>query len=215
WVWSDDGGEPADHYWRQSLRAEATRRAKHYGQEGPVYRPVPGDRQREAVRFLNEHAFRPPEYLLDPTILRRIEHEGAMDRVRARQVGLLERLLENDRLGRLVEQAAVGAVEGEPYRLLSMLEDVRRGVWSELYAGAEIGPYRRNLQRAWIELMGVKLETESPGGVVRLGPGSFRFGPQPPSYPNDIRSAARGELREIRSEIEARLSDVEDRATRL
>jgi len=31
WVWSDDGGEPADYYWKQSLRAEATRRAKHYG----------------------------------------------------------------------------------------------------------------------------------------------------------------------------------------
>jgi hypothetical protein len=31
WVWENDGGEPADAYWKQSLRAEATRRAKHHG----------------------------------------------------------------------------------------------------------------------------------------------------------------------------------------
>jgi len=136
-------------------------------------------------------------------------------RVRARQVSLLERLLSNDRLERLIEQEAVDAVEGDPYGLLEMLGDVRRGVWSELYGGEPVGPYRRNLQRAWIELMGVKLETEAPGGVVTAGPGSFRFGPQPPGYPNDIRAAARGELRDVRSEIEARLPDVDDRATRL
>ncbi len=189
-------------------------RDKHYGQEGPVFDPVARAEQREAVSFLNEHAFHPPEFLLEPEVLRLIEHEGAVGRVRARQVSLLERLLSNDRLGRLVEQAAVDGAEGEPYTLMEMLEAVRRGVWSELYAGEAIGPYRRNLQRAWIELMSVKLETEAPGGVVSR-PGSFRFGPQPPSYPNDVRSAARGELRDVRSEIEARLSEVADRSTRL
>ncbi len=214
------------------------RREKRYGQEGPVFDPVPAARQREAVAFLNEHAFRPPEHLVEPGVLRLVEPEGAVSRVRARQVSLLERLLANDRLERLIEQQAVDAAgapgpadapgaaggevpagrtdaaAGQPYGLLEMLEDVRRGVWSELYAGEAVGTYRRNLQRAWVELMGVKLETEPPGGVVS-GPVSFRFGPQPPGYPNDIRSAARGELRDVRSEIEARLSDVDDRATRL
>jgi len=31
WVWEDDGGRPADHYWKQALKAEASRRARENG----------------------------------------------------------------------------------------------------------------------------------------------------------------------------------------
>jgi hypothetical protein len=189
------------------------RTEKRYGQEGDVFDPVPGDRQREAVRFLNQEAFRPPEYLVSPEVLRLVEPEGAVDRIRSLQAGLLDELLDNERLSRLIEGETVTG-DAEPYPLPEMLEDVRRGVWSELYEGDAVGPYRRNLQRAWVEDMALKLE-DREGGSFTPGQFTIRFGPQPPSYPNDIRAAARGELREVAREIDARLDGVRDRMTRM
>jgi hypothetical protein len=44
---------------------------------GAVYVPVGARRQREAVAFLNAHAFATPAFLLDPEVLSRIEAQGA------------------------------------------------------------------------------------------------------------------------------------------
>ncbi|MEE8587167.1 MAG: zinc-dependent metalloprotease, partial [Acidobacteriota bacterium] len=54
---------------------------KHAGQEGVRFEPVPRDRQAEALRFLNQHAFSKPEFLIRPEILRRIEPSGVLARI--------------------------------------------------------------------------------------------------------------------------------------
>ena len=58
---------------------------KHVGQDGALYTPVPKERQIEAVRFLNDNVFATPAWMLNPEILRRIETNGALARVRAAQ----------------------------------------------------------------------------------------------------------------------------------
>jgi len=49
------------------------------------------------------------------------------------------------------------------YKPAEFLEDVRRGIWRELEApSVHIDAYRRNLQRAYLELLSEKLNGRSP-----------------------------------------------------
>ncbi len=166
---------------------------KHFGQEGAVHDPVPADRQREAMDFLLEHAFRTPDFLVDPDLLRRFEPSGTVRRIRDEQGDLLRDLLTDDRLNRLVEQAAVRS-GGDAYPPSEMLADLRRGIWSELEGGGgfTVDVYRRNLQREWTSEMIEKLDNDS-----------------------DIGALAQGELRDLATRISGRLSDAGDRETRM
>ena len=107
------------------------------------------------MKFLNDNAFKAPAWAINPEILRRIEPVGVLDRVEASQTRVLNSLLSSARVARLVEQEALDGAAA--YAPLDFLADVRKGVWSEIYgAGAhvEIDAYRRNLQRAYVETLG-------------------------------------------------------------
>ena len=64
-------------------------------------------------------------------------------------------------MARLLEAEAVA---DDPYPVGTMLEDLRNGLWRELKGGAAIGPYRRNLQRGYLEridhLMTAEVESD-------------------------------------------------------
>ena len=97
---------------------------------------------------------------LSPDILGRIEATGAADRVLMAQRGILGSLLASHRIKRMGEIA-----EGsEPaYTAAEMLHDVTDGIWSELAASQpDISLYRRNLQRAHVDLLAGMLESKDP-----------------------------------------------------
>ncbi len=170
-------------------------RQKVGGQEGVRFEPLPRARQQEATRFLNTHAFATPSFLIDPAILRRIEPAGALERIRASQQAVLTALLSEPRIARLVEQEAIDAAAA--YRPTDFLADVRRGIWSELARpSVQVDAYRRNLQRAYLEVMGDKLNGRQPAA-------------------GDGRPLARGELRAVDAAAQAALARVADRTTRL
>jgi hypothetical protein len=172
------------------------------GQDGSFYEIVPRDRQEAAMTFFAQEAFATPEWMIDNEILSHIEHAGAVERIRQRQVGVVENLLEPDRMGRLIESRARYG-EGA-YGLADMMADLRAGVWSEVPAGAPIDPYRRNLQRGYLERM-EWLMTEEPEEEEE---GGFFGSPQPPTVDvsqSDIRPFVRGELNVLRDDIESAL----------
>lgn len=114
----------------------------------PIYSSVSHQSQAQALEFLIQEALESPAWLADKEILRRIEHAGAVERIRARQVSILNRLLDPGRMQRLIESEVL---DDDPYRLVSFLNELRIGVFSELDDGTEIDTYRRNLQRAYVE----------------------------------------------------------------
>jgi len=134
-----------------SIVGGATSQAKNAGQRGVVFTPISGQRQREAVAFLNRNAFAPPVWLLDPEVLRRIESSGALNRIRDAQVGVLNALLDSGRFARIVEQEALDPKTA--WSPADFLATVRSGVWRELSGPqVRIDAYRRNLQRAYLDL---------------------------------------------------------------
>jgi hypothetical protein len=167
---------------------------KHAGQPGVVFSAVPAARQREAVAFLMEHAFRTPMFLLDPEVLRRIEGTGAVIRVRGHQSRLLQELVDDSRLDRLAEQAAIDGAAA--YTVGEHLHSLRRGIWSELDgAPVIIDPFRRNLQRTYLQMAG-----------NRLGRGASMA---------ESTAFLRGELRALDRAVLAALPRTGDDATRL
>ncbi len=174
-------------------------------QDGPVYEAVARERQRQAVRFLIDQIFQTPTWLNDPEILRRIEHAGAVDRIRQLQVARLGQLLEPGRMQRLIE-SQIFDPEGA-YGLLPFLDDVKAGVWSELDRAAPIDVYRRNLQRGYLERMEY-LMTQEPTTS------GFFAQTRVDVSQSDIRPFVRGQLGELRAAAERAANRTRDRATR-
>jgi hypothetical protein len=183
---------------------------KYVGQEGVVFSPVPKPRQMEAVKFLNENAFATPMWAIDAQILRRIEPIGALSRVRNAQNSVLTNLLSSPRFARLVEQEAIdGAAAYTPSEFLA---DVRKGVWRELDAPqVKIDAYRRNLQRAYLDLVNTKLNGPGPVAPANLPQG---FPVATFTASGDEKPFYRAELKGLNSAIGAALAKAPDRETR-
>ena len=159
---------------------EWTRRAQ--GEEGLPFAPVGRGRQRAAMGYLDRHVFRTPGWMIDPEILYRIEDSGIQDRIRSLQVSALSGVLTVNRMKRLSEQAALGGPAA--YSLGEMLADLRRAVWREFEEAGPVDPYRRNLQRGYIDEVEELLGSEA-------------------ALATDIAPLLRGELRAIREAARA------------
>ncbi len=168
---------------------------KHIGQDGVLFTAVPKERQAAAVKFLNENAFATPTWMIRPEILRRIETDGTISRIRVTQQGLLSQLLSSARFARLIEQEEIDRTS---YRAVDLLTDVRKGVWSELNgtSAIRIDAFRRNLQRTYLDLMNDKLNGRAP-------------------VTDDQRPFIRGELKALNGEIGRAIARTTDRAVRL
>ncbi|MFC1559394.1 zinc-dependent metalloprotease, partial [Gemmatimonadota bacterium] len=168
---------------------------RNAGTEGEVYVPVTKVKQKEAVAFLNQHAFQVPDFVLDREILRRIEASGAIGRVLAGQRQILAGLFNQARVDRLIEQEAL--LGQDAYSLEELMADVRSGIWNELTArSVEINTFRRNLQRAYLDIYDQNLNGEDVPHT-------------------DMKTLIRGELRELDTQLGRALERAVDRITRL
>lgn len=166
---------------------------KTYDQEGVVYSPTPADRQRAAMEWMGDYVFETPDWIIRHDILNRIEGVGVMDRIRSIQVNGLNRVLDFQRMARLLEAEAV--VEGDVYTVRELLDDVRVGVFHELNSAEPIDPFRRNLQRAWVDRMETIMTTDAqtfPSVFLQFGYMNVNVSQ------SDLRAYARGELERVK-----------------
>jgi hypothetical protein len=181
---------------------------KYVGQDGVLFTAVPKERQKLAVDFLIQNGFSTPMWAIDLQILRRIQAVGVLSSIRNAQNSILTNLLSSPRFNRLVEQEALEG--GAAYSPASFLADVRTGIWKELdSAQVRIDPYRRNLQRAYLDLINTKVNSTSvvPAGLPPELAGLFASsGEEKPLY--------RAELRTLNASIAAALPKTMDRETK-
>lgn len=129
-------------------------------QEGAVYTHASKDKQQRAVSFLNEQLFATPTWLIDAEILSRIQEDGLVERIRGAQVRILNRLTQETMLMRMIENEALNG--SDAYTITSLFTAMRQGIWGEIYNGARIDTYRRNLQKEHVDRLGelINLEEE-------------------------------------------------------
>ncbi len=186
---------------------------KVVGQEGRVFTLVPKSRQEEATKFLVENAFSTPVWLIDPEILRRIEANGALTRIRSAQNGVLNQLLNDQRFARLIEQQTIDGTAA--YTAAELLATVRKGVWKELDGSTvKIDAYRRNLQNAYLELVNTKLNgaTAAPAAAAGGGGRGGRGGAAAKS--DDEKPFYRAELRALNASLTAAAAKATDHDTK-
>lgn len=182
---------------------------KHGGQAGVRFTPIAKERQKAAVKFLNANLFATPVWLTPVEIERRLAPMGALNRVLGAQRNVLANLLSAPRMARLMEQEAVDGVKA--YRATEFLADVREGVFTELAQPVTvIDPWRRNLQRAYLELVNDRLNGR-PMPALALGARSVSIIPL--NNNDDARGLLRAELRSLTAQIAAK-GAVADRATK-
>jgi len=173
---------------------------KAFGQEGAVYSPVPKERQKNSLDFVQKQLFETPEWLLDQDIFNKIEASGSVERLRSIQVRTLDNILNLGKISRMIEnETANGKVA---YALTDMMKDLRTGIWSELSRGAKIDTYRRNLQKAHIDRLSYLMTAESQS--ARRGASAIN------TSQSDIRSVARAELNILKSSIRSAISRTSD-----
>ena len=150
-------------------------------QQGSIYEPVSASMQRDAVKFVNEQLFQTPSWLLDPTILPLIKPQNSVDAIAKLQESTLNSLFQNERMLRIIEGTAIVPTT---YNLSDLFQDMRVGIWAELYKGENCSIYRRNLQKIHLEKL-INLCNTSAADIKR----------------SDIPSVARAELVQLRAHL--------------
>lgn len=164
-------------------------------QEGTVYVPVPREKQKQALQFLNEHAFSTPHWLLDQELLERIEPSGAIERVQRLQSRSLNALLDAERLQRMITNEQVNG--NKAYTVVQMMNDLRKGIFEELYRSEKVDAYRRSLQRAYVDAAAEyvqDLKKENDSKVTET----------------DIVALMRGEMEQLRRDLRVRKNRTKD-----
>jgi hypothetical protein len=180
-------------------------------QSGAVYVALSKARQADAVRFLNDQVFKTPTYLIRPEIAARVEAEGMIERINNAQNRVLTSAFNDGRMNRLLEGEAIATNKASVYTLSNLLDDLRRGIWSEVYSGQSIDAYRRALQSDYLTTLDRKLNP--PPANPAAAQQAAQFGVRIVPLSDDAKSQIRGTLVQLRSDL--RSAKGGDRATQL
>ena len=167
-------------------------------QPGDVYSPTPRDRQRQAVAFLNTQLFATPRWLMVDSILNKISSPSSGDPVSPIQTGVLSGLLSTNRLNSLL-LAANRYGQTNVYTVEDLLGDVRKGVWTELDTHRPTDPWRRALQKTYVESLIAASGASSGGSSSSFQGLVIFFGPNTKN--TDLPSIAKAELTRLRQRL--------------
>jgi len=181
--------------------------------------PVKSARQREALKYLQEHILTDKPFRFSPDLLRKLGadrwshwgNEGAMaggvdypinERVLRIQGVVLGQLLDGEVLARIQNNALKADKGEEPLLVADVFRALTDSVWSDLPAKPDAKPgtssvIRRNLQREHLKDLTTLVLGKRPSGgfVISIGSGSGRMAPP------DARSLARMHLRDIQKRV--------------
>jgi len=184
---------------------------KSVEQSGDVYEPAPKELQKDAVQFLNKQLFETPSWLLDKNILNKINDPVSTEAVANIQTSTLNGLLNASRMNRM---SICGNRFGlaDTYQVDEMLDDVKKGVWSELVTKKPTDNLRRNLQKTYVETL-ISIINPTSSAATNLPAGFLiLFGTNVKN--TDVPSIVRAHLTILRSEIIAAIPETKDKMSK-
>ncbi|MGG8495455.1 zinc-dependent metalloprotease [Tenacibaculum sp. TC6] len=180
-------------------------------QDGAVYTHVPKEHQKRALQFINKELFATPNWLIDENIISKTQHSGVIERIRGLQEQTLDRILKTGRLTRMIENETLNGTKA--YSLIEMMNDLRKGIWSEIYTNKAIDPYRRNLQRAYLDRFDFLLNKAKNQQAPRSDRGYFKQTAVTINQ-SDIKPVVRGELKRLKNDIKRSIPTARNTITR-
>jgi hypothetical protein len=177
-------------------------------QEGGIYENVPKAIQQEAVQFLNKQLFTTPKWLLDKDILSRTGN-NPITVISARQNAVLDRVMSATTLTKLI---SAEATDDNAYQATALLNDFKKGIFSELATHQSIDVYRRNLQKSYVQHLADLMSAPDQGNNSIM---LIMTGQQPTdATKTDVSSIARAQLVSLRTEIRAATAGMTDNMSR-
>jgi hypothetical protein len=194
---------------------------KSVEQPGVQISPVGYQQQKEAMKFLNDYFFTTPKWLINDTLTALTGVDGAAY-ITAGQYNVVMRLMASGAIVTLTRDAELHKGT-KTYTASEMLDDLKSGIWSELYNNKPIDMYRRNLQKMYIDQ--AKKAFKQVNEIVGRNNGNgtiFYINPDPTA--NDASSLVRAQLVTLRGDIRKaipaqtgvskyHLQDIENRIT--
>jgi Met-zincin/Domain of unknown function (DUF5117)/Domain of unknown function (DUF5118) len=182
-------------------------------QSGTVYEPTPKVLQKDAVRFVNEHVFQTPSWLLDKSILSRVTPGSGVESIRNIQEASLNSIFDVARLQRIIE---CNSSFNDTYLLDDLFVDVQTGIFSELSKRSTIDNFRRNLQKTFVEKLILLMNTSTTPPPAAFNFAGFRVQPSPTTdaKKSDIVTLARVHLLQIKTEIAAAKIGISDKMSK-
>jgi hypothetical protein len=173
---------------------------KSVEQAGPVFEPVPYAKQKSAMKFLENYLFNIPEWLNKDTSFK-VTGSSADPYINAAQFNALSRLLGSGTLLILIRDE-LRYKDRKVYSCTEFLDDLKKGIWTELYSGKPIGQNRRNLQRTYIDIAFTAFR--SVNEIVGRNSGNgLQLYINPDPTKSDIASLMRRHLLDLKKEISA------------
>jgi hypothetical protein len=167
-------------------------------QPGNIFEPVSHERQKEAMRFLDEYVFATQTWLFEdslmsltgvnPAIYLSIAQSEALARLQGS--GMLLGFIRREELRK----------ETKNYSCAEFLDDLKKSVWKELYTHKPIDMHRRNLQKNYIE--NTFFAFRAVNEIVGKNSGNgliFYINPDPTK--SDVSSLIRAHLISLRKDI--------------
>ncbi|HEY8735035.1 MAG TPA: zinc-dependent metalloprotease, partial [Puia sp.] len=173
---------------------------KSVEQSGDVYEPTPKIVQEQSVIFLQNQLFETPYWLLDKNILNKISSPSTSEMISNTQGSILNSLLSTSRLFRM-ETMGDRYAKSLVYGPDELITDLEKGLWKELNTPQQvIDPFRRNLQKQYVDIMISLMNPIQPSFPAGLPRGiTLFFGADIKN--TDIPSIARGHLTVLRNRI--------------
>lgn len=186
------------------------------GRGSESFTKVPEEKQRAAVKFINDNAFSTSANakLTNPAVINLFRYSGVASEVASQQRGLLNTMLSPSVIGRLLDGETQSGEKA--YTPSELVADLQAGIFSELKAAEpKVDPLRRQLQRNFVETLAREFTTPADSGIsIPAGPPSRRnSGSAPAGRNSELRAVARVSLESLAKEIAGASSKAKDPIT--
>ncbi|MBI3822406.1 MAG: zinc-dependent metalloprotease [Planctomycetes bacterium] len=170
------------------------------GRGTETFTRVSKDKQRQAVKFLNDNAFTTPTKMLNPAIVNQFRYTGVANDISGQQKGLMQSLLSSGRIRRLMDDELLQPEKA--YTVTELVNEVQDGIFSELTASSpKVDVLRRGLQRAYLDHLKGELMPSKDGGPIFFGDGGGS---------TDFRAVARVSLQRLQGQVNAARNRTKD-----
>lgn len=182
---------------------------KSVEETGDVYTPTTIAMQKSALQFLQVQLFATPKWLLDNSILNKISNPVANERIQNVQTNVLKSVLDKSRLYRLTTSQT--RFNNNSYTLHDMMEDLRKGLFSELNNHQATDVFRRNLQKTYVAALGDLIDPPTSAAIGSMP--SFMLAPITDVKNTDVVSEAKAQLKKLAAAISVNKTGFNDAST--
>ncbi len=183
------------------------------GRGGETFTRVSKERQKAAVKFLLENGFIAPPKLFSPAVVNQFKYTGTANDLALQQRSLLSTVMSPSVMGRMFD--AELQLGEKAYTATELVADMQTGLFSEL-KGMEpkVDPLRRQLQRAYLDILGREFDPPEVTSPAPAGPPPRRSSSAGPTLrTSELRAVARVALENLTTDILAALPKAKDAST--